>query len=89
MKTDGKRVFVLAGAKLLAYDVTGDAPKLLGSLTIDGSPQDLLLRGDRVLVLGCRGERWRDRAAARVAAVDGPDADAAALPGPSRRSSPR
>ena len=52
VKTDGKRVFVLTGARLRAYDVTADAPKLLGSLTIDGSPQDLLLRGDRVLVLG-------------------------------------
>jgi len=55
VKTDGKRVFVLAGTKLLAYDITADTPKLLGSLTIDGSPQDLLLRGDRVLVLGSSG----------------------------------
>ena len=52
VKTDGKRVFVLAGGKLLAYDVTADAPRLLGSLTLEGNPQDLLLRGDRVLVLG-------------------------------------
>jgi hypothetical protein len=52
VKTDGRRVFVLAGSKLLAYDVTADTPKLLGSLTLAGSPQDLLLRGDRVLALG-------------------------------------
>ena len=38
VKTDGSRVFVLAGAKVLAYDVTGDSPRLLGSLAIDGLP---------------------------------------------------
>lgn len=52
VKTDGRRVFVLAGAKLLAYDVTGDTPRLLGSLAIAGSPQELLLRGERLLVIG-------------------------------------
>ena len=52
VKTDGRRMFVLAGQTLLAIDVTGDQPKLLGSLALDGSSQELLLRGDRVLVIG-------------------------------------
>ncbi len=57
VKSDGKRVFALAGARLLAYDVTADTPRLLGALAIEGSPQDLLLRGDRVLVLGSAAGR--------------------------------
>lgn len=52
VKTDGTRVFVLAGAKLLAYDVTADTPRLLGSLALTGTPQHLLLRGERLLVIG-------------------------------------
>ena len=31
VKTDGKRAFIVYGDKLLAVDVTADAPKLLGS----------------------------------------------------------
>lgn len=52
VKTDGTRVFVLAGAKLLAYDVSADTPRLLGSLAIAGAPQQLLLRGAHLLVIG-------------------------------------
>ncbi|HEY5145091.1 MAG TPA: beta-propeller domain-containing protein [Solirubrobacteraceae bacterium] len=52
VKTDGKRMFVLAGQSLLAIDVSGDTPVLLGSLALEGSSRELLLRGDRVLVIG-------------------------------------
>ena len=52
VKTDGRTVYVLAGARILAYDVTADVPRLRGSLAIDGAPQELLLRGERLLVVG-------------------------------------
>lgn len=52
VKTDGRRVFAIADGTLRAIDVTGDAPKLVGSLELAGSgaPQ-MLLRGDRLLVM--------------------------------------
>lgn len=52
VKTDGKRLFVVIGAELWAYDVTGAAPKLLSKLSLEGAPGQILLRGDRILVLG-------------------------------------
>ncbi len=52
VKTDGRRMFVLAGQSLLAIDVSGDTPTLLGSLALEGYSRELLLRGDRVLVIG-------------------------------------
>ncbi|HWI70457.1 MAG TPA: beta-propeller domain-containing protein, partial [Baekduia sp.] len=52
VKTDGKRVFVAVGGKLQVVDVTGDAPRLIGSLALDGGEaHQLLLRGTRLLVL--------------------------------------
>lgn len=57
VKTDGARVFVLAGARLLAYDVTADTPRLLGSLALAGAPQHLLLRGERLLVIGSASQQ--------------------------------
>ncbi|MEY2517117.1 MAG: hypothetical protein QOJ89_4475, partial [bacterium] len=52
VKTDGRRVFAIAGRRLYALDVTGDAPKLVGSLELAGSDgHQLLIRGDRVLVM--------------------------------------
>ncbi|MBJ7472770.1 MAG: beta-propeller domain-containing protein, partial [Solirubrobacteraceae bacterium] len=52
IKTDGKRLFVVVGAELWAYDVTGAAPKLLSKLSLEGAGGEILLFGDRVLVLG-------------------------------------
>ena len=37
---------------MLAYDITADAPRLLGSLTLDGYGGELLIRGTRALVIG-------------------------------------
>ena len=45
------RVFVVAGSRLNAIDVTG-MPRLLGSLDLDGWGHELLLSGDRLLVIG-------------------------------------
>ena len=45
------RVFAIAGGKLRALDVTGDTPKLVGSLALAGGGQELFIRGDRALVM--------------------------------------
>lgn len=52
VKTDGRRLFVVAGTTLRAYDVTGDVPKALGTLGLEGPGGEILLRGDRVLLIG-------------------------------------
>jgi uncharacterized secreted protein with C-terminal beta-propeller domain len=51
VKTDGKRLYVMAGGVLNVLDVTGDDPKLLGSLQLKGFGHQLLVSGDRVLAL--------------------------------------
>ena len=52
VKTNGRTVFAVADAKLHAIDVSGDAPKLVGTLALDGAyGHQLLLRGDRLLVM--------------------------------------
>ncbi|MBV9664139.1 MAG: beta-propeller domain-containing protein [Actinobacteria bacterium] len=53
VKTDGKRIFTLAGGKLLALS-TEAAPRLLGSLPMQRGTE-LLLSGNRVIVLGGGG----------------------------------
>ena len=55
VKTDGKRVFAVADGTLRVVDVSGDAPKSSGRSTLDGSGHQLLLRGDRVLVMATNG----------------------------------
>ncbi|MFA9269626.1 MAG: beta-propeller domain-containing protein, partial [Baekduiaceae bacterium] len=57
VKTDGRRLFVVAGATLRAYDVTGDVPKTLGTLDLEGSGGEILLRGDRILLVGATAAR--------------------------------
>ncbi len=52
VKTDGKRAFIVYGERLLAVDVTADVPKLVGSLALEGTVQEILLRGDRLLAIG-------------------------------------
>ncbi|MEA2150826.1 MAG: hypothetical protein QOD69_2656, partial [Solirubrobacteraceae bacterium] len=51
VKTDGTHVFAISGGTLRALDVTGDVPKLVGSLALDGGGQELFVRGDRALVM--------------------------------------
>jgi uncharacterized secreted protein with C-terminal beta-propeller domain len=52
VKTDGRRIFAIADGHLHALDATGDAPVLVGSLDLAGSGgQQMLLRGDRLLVM--------------------------------------
>ena len=51
VKTDGRRIFVVSGNRLHAIDARAGEPKLLGSLTLDGYGHELLLDGNRLLVL--------------------------------------
>jgi hypothetical protein len=53
VKTDGKHVIVASGAKLHVIDVTGEAPRIVGTLDLGGNGEahELLLRGTRALVL--------------------------------------
>jgi len=52
VKTNGRTVFAVSEAKLHAIDVTGAAPRLVGTLALDGAyGHQLLLRGDRLLVM--------------------------------------
>jgi hypothetical protein len=52
VKTDGRHVYVAAGGRLRVIDVTGDAPKVVGTLQLDGGyAHQLLIRGTRALVL--------------------------------------
>ncbi len=53
VKTDGKRLVVLAENTLIIADVTGDKPVVTGRLQLGSrSVQSLFLSGDKVLLLG-------------------------------------
>lgn len=66
VKTDGKRLFTLAGGKLWALSADG-APRVLGALPLNAS--ELLLAGDRVIALGGGGPIAVDSRAAGGSAV--------------------
>jgi uncharacterized secreted protein with C-terminal beta-propeller domain len=51
VKTDGKRIFAAENGRLYALDARSNPPKLLGTLDLDGYGQQLLLSGDRLLVM--------------------------------------
>jgi uncharacterized secreted protein with C-terminal beta-propeller domain len=51
VKTDGKTIFVAQNGVLHAVDARSNPPKLLGSIPLSGFGQELLLSGDRLLVL--------------------------------------
>ena len=55
VKTDGKTIFAVEDGSLFAIDAKSDPPKLVGSLSLDGYGQQLLLSGDKLLVLGGAG----------------------------------
>jgi uncharacterized secreted protein with C-terminal beta-propeller domain len=75
VKTDGKLVYAVTDRTLRIVDVTGPAPIVRGTLALDGAGQQLLLRGDRVLVIGSSG-------ADKPVPVPAPVAPAPALIGP-------
>src|SRR4051794_29743507 len=51
VKTDGKHIFAAENGRLYALDARSDPPKLLGSIPLDGYGQELLLSGDKLLVM--------------------------------------
>jgi hypothetical protein len=51
VKTDGKRIFVAQNGRLNAVDARSNPPKLLGSIPLDGYGHQLLLSGERLLVM--------------------------------------
>ncbi|HEV2786669.1 MAG TPA: beta-propeller domain-containing protein, partial [Solirubrobacteraceae bacterium] len=52
VKTDGRTVFAVSDGRLRAIDVSGPAPRIVGSLDLDGShAHQMLIRGDRLLVM--------------------------------------
>lgn len=56
VKTDGKRLFAIAGGKLHAMAVDTGAPRPLGSLQLPGGGEhQLLVQGDRALVISGGG----------------------------------
>jgi uncharacterized secreted protein with C-terminal beta-propeller domain len=57
VKSDGARIFAIAGGRLYAVDASGAEPRLVGSLPLstEGSDDQLFLSGDRLLVLSHRG----------------------------------
>ena len=51
VKTDGKRLYAMAGSTLHVFDIRSGDPKLVGSLALKGYGHQLLVSGDRVLAL--------------------------------------
>ena len=51
VKTDGKRLYVMAGSTLHVFDIRSGEPKLVGSLTLKGYGHQLLALGRPVLAL--------------------------------------
>ena len=52
VKTDGNTLYALANGKLNAVDVSSAKPRVLDTLALDpGQSHELLLHGDRLLVL--------------------------------------
>src|SRR3954452_7777751 len=51
VKTDGRRIFAAENGRLYALDARSDPPKLLGLIPLDGYGQELLLSGDKLLVM--------------------------------------
>ena len=58
VETDGRTIFSIAEGRVQATDVTGAAPRHLGSIGFDDmAATGLLLDGDRLLVIGDTGPR--------------------------------
>jgi hypothetical protein len=60
VKTDGKRMFVAVGTEVRAYDVTSALPRLLGTVDLEKIGGTLLIRGNRLLVIGDTQPTWSE-----------------------------
>jgi len=60
VKTDGKRIVVLADGSLIVADVTGEEPQIIGRARLDDHTIDsMFLSGDKVLLLGSGSTGYR------------------------------
>jgi hypothetical protein len=55
VKAAGTTLYVARDGKLRALDASGDRPRELGAIDVPGYTQDLLVRGDRALVIATTG----------------------------------
>ena len=55
VKAAGTTLYVAREGKLRALDASGDRPRELGAIDVPGYTQDLLVRGDRALVIATTG----------------------------------
>jgi hypothetical protein len=55
VKTDGRRMYVAMADKLYALDITGDDPRIVATLPLEGYSHELLLRGGKLLVISTAG----------------------------------
>ena len=55
VKTDGRRVVAITAETLRILDVTGPGPRALGTLELEGYGHQMLVRGDRALVMASLG----------------------------------
>lgn len=58
LKTDGRRIFAVTDRTLRVIDVASST--VTGTLPLDGTGHTLMLRGDRVLAIGSKGEAFND-----------------------------
>jgi uncharacterized secreted protein with C-terminal beta-propeller domain len=74
VKTDGRRLFAVADGRIEAVDVRGATPLALGSLKLDdaASEHELLLLGDRLLVISRQWARLVPRTLLREVDVADP-----------------
>ncbi len=55
IKTDGRYVYAVSDNTLRIVDVRGDAPRVVGTLGLEGYGHQILLRGSRILVSATEG----------------------------------
>jgi hypothetical protein len=80
VKTDGTHLYRVRDGELTAYDVTGERPELVGSLELgDVTDAELLLVGDRVVVVGRDGDAPPEDVATRTLVIDVTDPAAPAV----------
>jgi hypothetical protein len=56
VKASGTTLYVVKQGKLRAFDASGARPRELGAIDVPGFSQDLLVRGDRALVISTLGD---------------------------------
>ncbi len=76
VKTDGELLVRVQDGDLVTYDVSGDEPERLASLALPDPDAELLLAGDRVVVIMDRDQDgFQEPSGARVLVVDVADPD--------------